>query len=114
MDCVAKGDQCGGEGGTPNLSCGALAIAGKGGMRVGRAIEAVVNSLRRIGVRDLAGDCIHSSEIPTISFVVKRRNSCIRLVCNAQVAQDKAKYKKKKIGFSIVLTVRWVKVVSNQ
>ena len=90
VDCVAKGDRCGGVGGTPNLSCGALAIAGKGGMRVGRAIEAVVNSLRRIGVRDLAGDCIHSSEIPIISSVVKRRNPCIRLVCNAQVAQDNA------------------------
>lgn len=30
--CTTKGDRCSGEGGTPNSSCGALVIAGKGGM----------------------------------------------------------------------------------
>lgn len=30
----------------PNLRCGAFAIAGKGSMRVGRIIEAVVKSFR--------------------------------------------------------------------
>lgn len=42
--CATKGDRCGVEGEPPNSSCGALVIAGKGRMRVGRTIEAIVNS----------------------------------------------------------------------
>ena len=49
--CATKGDRCGVAGEPPNLSCSALGIASKCRVRVGRTIEAIVNSKRRIGVR---------------------------------------------------------------
>jgi len=43
-DCATKGNQCSGEGGTPNLSYGASVTASKGSVRVERTIEAMVNT----------------------------------------------------------------------
>ena len=59
---------------------------------------------------------IQTYEIPIISSVVKQRNLCIRLVYSARVAQDNAlvKTRRGKVQFSIVCTVRWVKVTDNQ
>ena len=56
--CATKGDQCGEAGETPNLSCSTSVIASKGSMRVGRTIEAIVNSNCRIGVRVSTGGAV--------------------------------------------------------